>query len=191
LVLFVVLVSGCTQNQAQTPGCMYVYRTSQDYFDYTAAIANNRPGNYTIVGWPINYEDKKLAKDYILGGGGCLNENQSLTSDWVILNIKKSDLYNAMGYPGCLDLEKQKYPQCYGDVQYKQGQNPECDAIYEQERSSDTSICPSYSATVSNILAENVITEFYVCKYSAGTTAEDYNKIISDGQLDTQCTKLV
>jgi len=178
-------------NKAQTPGCVYVYKTNQDYFPYVAGLANNRTGEYRVMGWPVNYEDKQLLQGYVLGGGGCLSDNQSLTSDWVIFDLRKSDLYNDMGYPGCLELEKQTYPQCYGDVQYKQGQNPECDAIYEQESNSETSICTSHSITTENIQATNVITEFYVCKYSVGMTVEEYNDIISNNQLDSLCTKLV
>ncbi len=178
-------------NKAQTPGCIYVYKTNQDYFSYVAGIANNRTGKYRIMSWPVNYEDKQLIQGYILGGGGCISANQSLTSDWIIIDLKKSDLYNDIGYPGCLELEKQTYPQCYGETHYKQGQNPECDAIYQKEANSDTSICSSHSVTTSNIQATGVITEFYVCKYSVGTTVEEYNNIINNGQLDSLCTKLV
>jgi len=179
------------ENTAQTPGCIYIYKTNQDFFPYIAGVANNRTGGYLLMNWPINYEDKQLIQEYILGSGGCISDNQSLTSDWAILNITKSELYNDMGYPGCLELEKQTYPQCYGDVQYKQGQNSECDVIYEQERYFDTSICSSHIVTVANIQATNIISEFYVCKYSVGTTIEEYNNFINTGQLDTLCTKLV
>ncbi len=178
-------------NEAQTPGCMYVYKTNQDYFPYVAGLANNRTGIYKLVSWPVNYDDEQLSQGYIFGGGGCISNNQSITSDWVILDIKKSELYKDLGYSGCLELEKQTYPQCYGENKYKQGQNSECDIIYEQESNSDTSICSSHSVDTENILVTDVITEFYVCKYSVGTTAEEYNNIINNGQLNSTCTKLV
>jgi len=179
------------KNKAQTSGCMYVYKTNQDYFKYVAVRANNRTGEYKIMTRTTSFGDEKLTQNYILGRGGCISNNQSLASDLVILNLTKSDVYNDLGYPGCTNLKKQKYPQCYGDIQYKQGQNPECDAIYEKEKSSNTSICSSHSFNVSNILAKNVITEFYVCKYSTGKTVEEYNYIINNGQLDTVCTKII
>jgi len=178
-------------NQAHTPGGISIYKTNADYFAYIAGIVNNRTGDYKVMSWPINFGDVELIQGYILGNSGYISNISSLATDWVFFDITKLEMYDSMGYPGCLDLKKQKYPQCYGDVQYKYGQNLECDAIAERESNSDTSICPSYRASVSNILAENVLVEFYFCEYSVGTTLEEYNDIISNGLLDTLCTKII
>lgn len=176
----------------QTHECIYVYKTNQDFFPYVAGIANNLTGEYSIINWPINYQDKELEQRYILGSGGyCELSEQSFIHDWVILDLEKSELYYSIGYPGCIELQKQTYPDCYGERNYKPGQNLECDEIYKKESISDTSICPSFEITTENIQATNVFTDFYICDYSIGNTVEEYNNIINNNQLDEFCKKLI
>ncbi len=172
---------------AYTPGCNYIYKTNQNYFEYIAGIANNETGEYKLMSWPTNFQDKKLVQGYISGRGGCMWEEESLADEWVILNAIKSEIYNTHGFPGCLELKKQTYPECYNQT-YKEGQNQECDTIFEKESNSETSICPTHSISTSSIMAKNVLTEFYVCN---NTNIEQSNSIIENNQLDTSCIKII
>jgi len=182
----------------QAAPCVYVYKMPEQYFPYVAAIANDRTGKYSLMGWPVNFNDQNLVQGYTLGGGGCLAKDSEL--DWVILDITKSDFnMTPLRHPGCTELQKQTYPKCFGTAM-KQG-TPEweaCKEILDQERNEGTTICRSLPGVVDigvvgidNIIDKNPLQEFYNCPTSVGQTVEEYNQVINSGELDKKCDKLI
>ncbi len=85
---FVYFISKKQEVGPASPPCWWIYKTTNDYFDYIAGIANNITGEMRIMGWPLNIGETRLIQGYILNGRGCIT---SAPNDWVIFNIKKTD----------------------------------------------------------------------------------------------------
>jgi hypothetical protein len=192
LILIVFFISGCSQ-EAYTSGCYYIYKfTNDDYFNYISAGKMEIDGEWIVSGWPHGIQDQELINGYVFGGGGCSPFTDRYKE--VIVNIKKSDVNLMLGQLGCTELQRETYPECYINPQYKPGTpgSEECDKILEQESNGETSICPQVEPpTLEDTLDEEPYIEFYVCEGTVGQTVEEFNKIISNEQLNELCERVI
>ena len=94
LVIVIVFSINSGKNDSQVPGsCSYVYKAS-NYENNIYGVANNRTGEYKLMGWPMNIhdnlDDNGLMNNYkLLAGIGCYPK----PNEWVVLNITE-DEYN-------------------------------------------------------------------------------------------------
>ena len=191
LLITILLITGCSQ-EGQSRGCYYVYKfANDDYFNYISAGKMEIDGEWIVSGWPHGIQDQELINGYVFGGGGCSPFTDRYKE--VIVDIKKSDANMMLGQPGCTELHRKTYPECYINPQHKPGTpgSEECDKIAEQESNGETSICPQVEhPTIENILDEEPFIEFYICEESVGQTVEEFNNIISNEQLDELCERV-
>ena len=201
LLIFMILTTACITSSSdrvvRDPGCIYIYKTTHDYFDYIQATVWDKLGvNGTTErifnGWPHGLSDVKLNEGYVLGGGGCTPFNNDVRHKMklVVINLTKVDVNNSFGYPGCTELQTRTYPECFGTQAPVKIDNENCTDIFENERNSDTSICPSVRhPTLDDIVDENPFSEFYVCRKHLNEL--EANDLIGSERLSIECDKVI